>query len=149
MNLNIIKKIFILLFLILGILIIYQRISPKMFEKFYSFNEQDVVGGYIFYPEVGETEVDLKDMKHLLSLLKSKKYYYEGKTSNVIEGSLYHIKFETKGKMSHDIVISNQGYLLIERKKYKISSGQDILEYLSKIIDVADIHAVTYFPCLT
>lgn len=139
MNQNIIKRIFILTLFILCVLVIfvlYQRILPKEFEGFYSFNEQDIVSCRIFYPEVGEVEVDLKDMKQLLSLFKSKKYYYEGRTPDIIKGSLYHIKFEMKEKMSYDMIVSNQGYLIIERKQYRISPEQDILEYLSKIMNI-------------
>lgn len=139
MNRNIKRKIFILAILILCILVIsllYQRILPREFEMFYSLNENDIVSGHVFYPEIGEVEVDSKDMKQLLSLLKSKKYYYEGKTQENIKGSLYHINFKMKEELSSNVVVSNKGYLIIDKKQYRLLPEEDILEDLSKIMNL-------------
>lgn len=130
---NIIRKRYpYILFIVIIIITAYLikiSISSKEFNDLYKFNSEEIIGGTIEY-DGNDWKLTSKEMKEFVSLLRNSEYYKRGKVSNVIEGYLYHIEIHLKGDKFIYIILSDQESLIKSDVEYKITSPENINEYI-------------------
>ena len=123
---------FLCAFLLTGYLI-FDRMTPRNFEKVFKVEASEVSTCKIaIRPTIGDWADVTIDADELLDIMEQTGFYYEGLKSNIMYGGIYWIDlYDQQGHLLTSFCVSDEELVYTDKYYYSIDKNPEILEYLS------------------